>query len=51
MKYGEKYLNNRHLNCINVRWPYAKIPKTWYEATVISVFKKGNFEIVEALAF
>jgi hypothetical protein len=38
-KYGE-YLNNTLLNFINKCWQVARIPRTWYEAHVISLFKK-----------
>jgi hypothetical protein len=43
-KYGGEHLNNTLLNFINTRkyWRFARIPRTWYEAHVISLFKKGK---------
>jgi hypothetical protein len=37
---GREYLNNKLLNLINKCWQFARIPRTWYEAHVISLFKK-----------
>jgi hypothetical protein len=40
LKYGGEDLNNGLLNFINICWRCAKIPKTWYQAHVIYIFKK-----------
>jgi hypothetical protein len=37
-KYNGGYLSNTLLNFVN---RVARVPRTWYEAHVISVFKKG----------
>jgi hypothetical protein len=34
--------SNTLLNFINKCWQFARIPRTWYEAHVISLFKKGK---------
>jgi hypothetical protein len=41
-KYGGEHLNNTFLNLINKCYQFARIPRTWYEAHVISLFKKEN---------
>jgi hypothetical protein len=45
-KYGGEHLNNTLLNFINKCWQFARIPRTWYEARVILLFKKRKTKLM-----